>query len=172
MSLPAGAGEVKMESVLRRFQRTVPPAVADDAFNYYTFCVRVAQSDTMSELEDFKALFLTEGRREIESGWYAKAGALPLDSYHVRIAAVKCQLTCPQENMVKNICRFVTGADLDSLAVGKPKEKRSRECENWLSKFRRVQRGSRRNAPQGTGVTAGEIGFPGNACAVGEKVQA
>ena len=98
--------------------------------------MRMGESKTMSELEDFRALFCTDGRREIEMHWYQKLAALPLEFELFRAACVKAQLSCPDECLVKKVCRFIPGADLDACHSGKPKNKDATACEAALHAFR------------------------------------
>jgi hypothetical protein len=102
----------------------------------YDLALRLGNGDSMEELGDFTQLY-DMGGREMEFQWLEKLAQVPLDMPRVRIALVKCHLTCHTDKMVGIVCRFISIGDLDSiLKRGKKLYDKAQECEAFLVKFR------------------------------------
>lgn len=114
------ATTVRKDSVCRRFAATVggdvSPQQVDDL---YLFASRLGYSDALGDLEEFRTMYMKDGRRELETGFIAKVGSLPLGFPRLAGALIKCQLTCPESYLVRSICKFVGCPEVEQLREGK-----------------------------------------------------
>ena len=126
---------VRRETVLKRFIGTgsLDAVLAEDLF---AFASRYGYSHIMGELEDFRAHYMSDGRRDVEASFYSKVSTLPLIFLHVCGGLVKAQLTCPEQNLIKKVCRYISGSEVEQLKEGKHGFNKATKCENFLREWR------------------------------------
>lgn len=141
------------QSVIKRFTYTLDTQDTKQAEELYVFASRLGFSQPFEELEEFRAVYMSDGKRDIESAFAGKVGSLPLGMPHLAIAIVKCQLTCPVLYLVCNTCKYVTATEVDSLKEGKSLHTAALAAEQNLVKARKHYKQCLEQLPQATRVS-------------------
>ena len=126
---------VLQNSIVRRFLSDSPMETAD-AECYFAFASRLGSSPAMSDLERFRTHYMSDGTRDVQPEFYGKIASLPLGFSALSAGLIKAQLTCPDQHMVKHICKFINIGDVETLREGKQNHKKAVECQNFLIQFR------------------------------------
>ena len=130
-------GTVNKNNLVRKLIHSSPTTSNDDALFLLMLAMRLWSSPLLGDLEEFKNQYLKSGKVDAEPKFYGALAKLPLDLDLFRGAALKCQLTGPEDKMTKSVIKFLACSDVERICdQSKDAYAQARRAEHCMNQFR------------------------------------